>query len=83
MGETNGNTPSLMLNLLGEENYQGPPIYVGIDKILGLSGVHLYLYGKESTKPYRKMGHLCITANTIEECKNIAETVKEEFKIIS
>ncbi|TAF85421.1 MAG: ATP-grasp domain-containing protein, partial [Flavobacteriia bacterium] len=48
-----------MVNLLGEEGYNGIATYEGLEKILELEGVYPHLYGKKFTKPSRKMGHAC------------------------
>mgnify|MGYP002382574747 CR=1 FL=1 len=40
--------------------------------VLGLPGVHLHLYGKLSARPGRKMGHLTVTAASLEEAHAVA-----------
>jgi 5-(carboxyamino)imidazole ribonucleotide synthase len=40
--------------------------------VLQLPGAHLHLYGKTEARPGRKMGHLSITAATIEEARQHA-----------
>jgi 5-(carboxyamino)imidazole ribonucleotide synthase len=40
--------------------------------VLTLAGAHLHLYGKESARPGRKMGHLTITAPRAEEARQVA-----------
>jgi len=47
-----------MINIIGEH---GP-----VDKVLELHNAHLHLYGKEERKD-RKLGHITITANTLNE----------------
>jgi 5-(carboxyamino)imidazole ribonucleotide synthase len=50
---------------------------------LALPGVHLHLYGKSETKPFRKMGHVTITAQTLAEAQEIAHKVTRTVKVIS
>ena len=40
-----------------------------------------HIYGKTDTKPFRKMGHVTITGDTLIEVKNIAEKVKESINV--
>jgi len=83
LGDTAIRVPAAMINLLGEEGYSGSPIYEGLDEILSMSGVHLHLYGKNSTQSFRKMGHVTVTDNDIEKLKEKAMLVKNRFRIIS
>ncbi len=82
-GETNYRMPSAMVNLLGEEGYTGQAKYQGLNDLLALSNVHLHLYGKKMTKPYRKMGHITVTGNTSEEVQEKARIVKDIIKVIA
>src|SRR5690606_20443035 len=59
-GNTGTRTNAVMVNLLGEAGHEGLARYEGIEDILALEGVYLHLYGKKFTKPFRKMGHVCI-----------------------
>ena len=83
LGDTAIRVPAAMINLLGEEGYSGSPIYEGLDEILSMSGVHLHLYGKNSTQSFRKMGHVTVTDTDIEKLKEKAMLVKNIFRIIS
>lgn len=80
-GDTAILCPSAMVNLLGEAGYTGEAHYEGIEKILAVSGVHVHLYGKKITKPYRKMGHVTITANTRAELAEKVAMVKATCKV--
>jgi 5-(carboxyamino)imidazole ribonucleotide synthase len=70
-----------MINILGEKGFTGPAIYEGLERILGIRGVHPHIYGKSDTKPFRKMGHVTITGDTLLEVKQIADEVKETIKV--
>jgi 5-(carboxyamino)imidazole ribonucleotide synthase len=83
LGDTAIRVPAAMINLLGEEGYSGSPVYEGLDEILSMSGVHLHLYGKNSTQSFRKMGHVTVTDTDIEKLKEKAMLVKNTLRIIS
>ena len=60
-------SPAVMLNLLGDlwfansDDELTPPW----DQVLALPGTHLHLYGKQSARKGRKMGHLNITGTSV------------------
>jgi len=81
LGPTDMTTPSVMVNLLGDENFDGKAIYRGIEQALGLGGVYVHLYGKTITKPFRKMGHATIVDQDINKALERAHRVKELIKI--
>nr|WP_026092408.1 5-(carboxyamino)imidazole ribonucleotide synthase [Calidifontibacillus oryziterrae] len=61
LGETNLLKPVVMANILGEHV---EPVLANIDQF---SDCKLHLYGKAEAKLARKMGHLNILANTVDE----------------
>ncbi|MCT4664278.1 MAG: 5-(carboxyamino)imidazole ribonucleotide synthase [Flavobacteriales bacterium] len=81
LGDTSIIKPSVMVNLLGEKGHQGKVFYEGLDETLKMPGVNVHIYGKEETKPYRKMGHITVLANKLEEAKKIARSSKELLKV--
>jgi len=83
LGETALMLPSAMVNLLGEPDHSGPAKYSGFEELLRHPGIHVHLYGKYMTKPFRKMGHVTIVDQDIEELKKKAEFVKQTLKVIS
>jgi 5-(carboxyamino)imidazole ribonucleotide synthase len=76
LGDTRLTQPAVMLNVLGAEDQEGPAAYEGLAEAMALPGVHLHLYGKSITKPFRKMGHITVTANTLEQAIEIAAKVR-------
>jgi len=82
LGSTAQIQPAVMLNLLGEPDQRGPVRYAGVDACLALEGVHLHLYGKALTSPFRKMGHVTITAETLEGALRKAEFVKKTLRVV-
>ena len=83
LGPTEQLFPAVMLNLLGEPDYKGPVRYDGVEDCLAMEGVHIHLYGKALTSPFRKMGHVTVTGKTIDEALAKARLVKEKLKVIS
>jgi 5-(carboxyamino)imidazole ribonucleotide synthase len=83
LGSTKMKTASVMVNLLGEPGYSGPVKYAGLEECLAMEGVKVHLYGKTSTKPFRKMGHVTILDPDVEAAKIKARIVKDTLKVIS
>jgi 5-(carboxyamino)imidazole ribonucleotide synthase len=83
LGDTSQHRPAAMLNLLGEPEHRGPAQYTGIAECLALEGVHIHLYGKALTAPFRKMGHATVAAATLEEAVRKADFVKKNLKVVS
>ncbi len=76
-----GNTA--MVNLLGEEGHTGLAHYEGLEEVMAISGVHVHLYGKKLTKPFRKMGHVTIEDKDGNRLREKAEKVKNTLKVIA
>jgi len=83
LGSTEMIMPSLMLNILGEPEYRGTVKYEGLEKCMEIKGAKIHLYGKTETKPYRKMGHITILDNSIENAKQKAEYIINHLKVIA
>lgn len=83
LGNTEIIKPSVMVNVLGEDGFTGEAQYEGLEDVLALKGVNVHLYGKRFTKPFRKMGHVTVIAETLEEAKTTALSVKEKLRVIS
>ncbi|QNO14467.1 5-(carboxyamino)imidazole ribonucleotide synthase [Alkalicella caledoniensis] len=66
LGSTQLLKPSIMVNILGEHMHK---VLENLDK---LSDYHLHLYGKKEAKTGRKMGHLTVIGESIEECMSKA-----------
>ncbi|WP_424962449.1 5-(carboxyamino)imidazole ribonucleotide synthase [Ekhidna sp.] len=81
LGSTELVTPAAMVNLLGEDGFAGNARYEGMETCMAMKGVYVHLYGKKLTKPFRKMGHVTITDDSIESLKVKARKVKETLKV--
>lgn len=64
-------SPTVMVNLLGEvwDDTDGNPDW---ERALELPGVSLHLYGKSEARKGRKMGHINVVADTVEDALYIA-----------
>ncbi|HWV33201.1 MAG TPA: ATP-grasp domain-containing protein, partial [Dyadobacter sp.] len=83
LGSTHAYGPSAMVNLLGENGYEGPAVYEGMEKLLATPEVFPFLYWKAITKPFRKMGHITIMDADIASLKGKADFVRNNIKVIS
>lgn len=83
LGNTACHTPSIMVNLLGEADKTGDAIYEGLEEVLHLPNVYVHLYGKKITKPFRKMGHVTILHERVEEAIKNARIVQSTLKVTS
>lgn len=81
LGDTSIVRPAVMINLLGAEGFAGEVQYKGVDKALAVDDVHIHLYGKKMTKPFRKMGHVNVLAESLEKAKEKAMMVKKIIKV--
>ncbi len=83
LGNTALKMPAVMVNVLGEPNHTGKAKYNGLTECLEMKGVYVHLYGKEITKPFRKMGHITILDPDLEMAKKKARKVLELLKVVS
>jgi 5-(carboxyamino)imidazole ribonucleotide synthase len=83
LGSTEILQAGAMINLLGEKGFEGKAIYQGLEKALTISGVYPNIYGKETTKPFRKMGHVTITGSSLAQVKIKAMEIQGMIKVVS
>lgn len=83
LGATDTVIPTAMVNLLGEDGYAGNAVYEGMEEVMAISGVHVHLYGKKLTKPFRKMGHVTIADHDLIKLREKANFVKKTLKVIA
>ncbi len=77
LGETTFTEPAIMMNLVGKEGCFGKAIYKGIHNVFNSKNTHLHIYGKEETRPNRKMGHITIIGG--DDLLNRAKKLKENI----
>lgn len=81
LGSAQRTSMSLMANILGAEGFTGIPKLEGLQHVLSEENVFLHLYGKQTTRPFRKMGHLTIVG---EERNNLVaryNTLQSKIKM--
>lgn len=83
LGSTKSKVGGIMVNLVGAEGHTGEVVYENMEEILRLEGVTPHIYGKNQTRPFRKMGHVTIVNKDIGRAREIAQRVKETIKVIS
>ena len=83
LGDTSSKAAGVMVNLVGAENHTGKVKYENIEDILKMEGVTPHIYGKKETRPFRKMGHVTIVNEDVNEARRIAQEVKKTIKVIS
>jgi 5-(carboxyamino)imidazole ribonucleotide synthase len=75
-------SPAVMLNLLGPENGSGQYKILGLKELFSIPGLKLHVYGKKISKPRRKLGHITITSQTVEDAISKAERARNVVKIV-
>jgi len=83
LGSTIITLPSVMINILGDEGFDGNVIYDGIEDCMSVEGVNFHIYGKKTTKPFRKMGHATVVDKDLEIAKKKAKYIKKKLKVIA
>lgn len=69
LGSTEIVRPAVMVNLLGDVWQAGEPNWAAL---LAFPTAKLHLYGKSEARPGRKMGHITVTAATVDEALETA-----------
>ncbi|MCL2694163.1 MAG: 5-(carboxyamino)imidazole ribonucleotide synthase [Oscillospiraceae bacterium] len=80
LGDVTLKQPTVMVNLLGMSG--GVPNLLGIEEAYrDIPNIRVHLYGKETSKKDRKMGHFTVTDRTVEEAVEKAERAKKLIRI--
>jgi 5-(carboxyamino)imidazole ribonucleotide synthase len=75
--------PAVMVNILGNERSTGSYAIEGLRALLRVPGIKLYVYGKSTSKPGRKLGHITATGRTVKEALIRAAKAKSGLKLVS
>ncbi|MES9940950.1 MAG: 5-(carboxyamino)imidazole ribonucleotide synthase [Candidatus Thiodiazotropha sp. 6PLUC2] len=81
LGSTEQLAPAAMINLLGEADAVGTPVFNGLQEALAIPGVCLHIYGKAEVKPFRKMGHVTVIDQDLDSARTKAEQVRDIIQI--
>ncbi len=72
LGSTEMVAPAaVMVNLLGQR--EGKTDVNGICEALTVSGAHVHLYGKREVRTGRKMGHITVLGDSLEQAEAVAQ----------
>lgn len=83
LGATEQKCAAVMVNLVGDAQYEGEVYYENMEEIMRMPGVTPHIYGKKETRPFRKMGHVSIIGEHIDQARSVAQEVKAKIKVIS
>lgn len=81
LGNTAAVLPAAIVNLLGEQGFDGDAHYEGLTEVLKMENVFVHLYGKKTTKPGRKMGHVTVMSREKQDLVHTAHKIKHLLKI--
>lgn len=76
LGSTLLISPSVMVNIIGAEGHNGPVAYEGLAEVLSYPGAFVHLYGKQTTLPGRKMGHVTLVGHDLTVLGQKAHWIK-------
>ncbi|MEO9211111.1 MAG: ATP-grasp domain-containing protein, partial [Ginsengibacter sp.] len=83
LGETRPLIHSALVNLIGENNQKGKVKYDGLEEVLAMENVTVHIYGKQETRPGRKMGHVTILSDERQQLIHLSNKVKQTLKVIA
>jgi 5-(carboxyamino)imidazole ribonucleotide synthase len=80
LGDPGQHTPSVMINLLGDV-WPSEKVHPDWNAVLGHPRAKLHLYGKAEARARRKMGHINVLGETLEEALESAVGIKQALGI--
>ena len=81
LGDPTQHTPAVMINLLGDvwPGEKTPPDW---SPVLMHPRAKLHLYGKAEARAKRKMGHITVLGDTLEEALDSAQEIKRGLGMV-
>ncbi len=76
LGNTDAILPSIMVNIIGAEGFNGDVKYEGLEEVMKIENAFVHIYGKKQTKPGRKMGHVTILSPEKQDLLHKSNKVK-------
>ncbi len=70
-------SPAVLVNVLGDGSGHR---LIGVEHVLEDPRVRLHLYGKKEARPRRKIGHLTVLAEDVEEALDLARRAREKLR---
>lgn len=83
LGNTKYILPSIMVNIIGSEEQTGIAEYCGLKDVLKIDNAFVHIYGKQQTKPGRKMGHVTILSAEKQDLIHKANKVKQSLVVVA
>lgn len=83
LGNTEAILPGAIVNLIGAPGCNGEAYYEGLEEVLQMDNVFVHIYGKNDTKPGRKMGHVTIISREKQDLVYKAHKIKNTLKVIT
>lgn len=77
LGNTDMVQPAAMINLVGGEGQVGSYKLKNTEVLLSEPGVYVHLYNKAEIRPHRKMGHITVLAESLDQLLEKAGKVRE------
>jgi 5-(carboxyamino)imidazole ribonucleotide synthase len=83
LGNIKGILPSIMVNIIGSEDQTGTAHYAGLEEVLSIDNAFVHIYGKQQTKPGRKMGHITILSAEKQDLIHKANIIKQTLTVVA
>jgi 5-(carboxyamino)imidazole ribonucleotide synthase len=83
LGNTKFILPSVMVNIIGSEQHSGAVQYCGLQDVLKIDNAFVHIYGKQQTKPGRKMGHVTILSAEKQDLIHKANKIKQSLSVVA
>lgn len=81
LGSTHLRQPCAMYNILGSEESKGKYSISGLDSLYGIKDCHCHLYGKPDTNNMKKIGHITVLGETIDEAEDKGRIALNSIRI--
>ena len=83
LGNTKYILPSIMVNIIGSDENAGSAQYDGLKDVLSIDNAFVHIYGKQHTKPGRKMGHVTILSAEKQDLIHKANIIKQSLSVVA
>lgn len=80
LGSTKLLSPCVMVNILGDDTVHGGYTFEGIEHVLANPATYLHLYGKHVTTNMKKVGHITVLHDSVEEAERVASKALAEIR---
>lgn len=81
LGSTKIFTNTVLINILGPHPENADKLQHALNETYKMAGAHVHWYGKTEIRKGRKLGHIVVTADTMDEAKATANNIRQLLKI--